>query len=32
MSKGFDKVYALKDGFDAWNRAGYPVEKLKRGS
>jgi rhodanese-related sulfurtransferase len=26
MNSGFDKVYVLKGGFDAWKEAGYPVE------
>jgi len=25
-SKGFDKAAALLGGFDAWKKAGYPVE------
>jgi rhodanese-related sulfurtransferase len=25
-AKGFDEVYALKGGFDAWTRAGLPLE------
>jgi 3-mercaptopyruvate sulfurtransferase SseA len=23
---GFMKVFALKDGWDAWEKTGYPVE------
>jgi rhodanese-related sulfurtransferase len=27
QSKGFTHVYALKDGWDAWQKAGHPTEK-----
>jgi rhodanese-related sulfurtransferase len=26
IEKGFTKVYALKGGWDAWEKAGYPIE------
>jgi len=26
MAMGYPKVYALKGGWDAWKKAGYPVE------
>jgi rhodanese-related sulfurtransferase len=26
IEKGFDKVYALKGGWNAWEKAGYPIE------
>jgi rhodanese-related sulfurtransferase len=27
MEKGYVKVFALTGGWDAWIRAGYPVER-----
>jgi len=27
MEEGFKKVSALKGGFDAWKKAGYPMER-----
>jgi rhodanese-related sulfurtransferase len=27
MEKGYTKVYALKGGWEEWNKAGYPTEK-----
>jgi len=27
MEEGFQKVSALKGGFDAWKKAGYPLER-----
>ena len=33
MEQGYRKVYALKGGFAAWEKAGYPVqEKPKDGA
>jgi len=26
LDHGFKNVYALKGGFDAWYKAGYPLE------
>jgi rhodanese-related sulfurtransferase len=26
MEHGFKNVYPMKDGFDAWHEAGYPLE------
>jgi len=26
LGKGFRKVFALKGGWNAWEKAGYPVE------
>jgi rhodanese-related sulfurtransferase len=26
IAKGFTKVYALKGGWNAWEKAGYPTE------
>jgi rhodanese-related sulfurtransferase len=26
MEMGFPEVYALKDGWKAWRKAGFPVE------
>jgi rhodanese-related sulfurtransferase len=26
MERGYEKVYALKGGWEAWEKAGYPVE------
>jgi 3-mercaptopyruvate sulfurtransferase SseA len=26
MDMGFSKVYALKGGWNAWEKAGYPTE------
>jgi len=26
MEKGYTKVFALKGGWAAWKKAGYPVE------
>jgi rhodanese-related sulfurtransferase len=26
MGMGYDKVYALLGGWDAWKQAGFPVE------
>jgi rhodanese-related sulfurtransferase len=26
IEKGFTKVYALKGGWNAWEKAGYPTE------
>jgi len=28
-SRGFEKIYYLRGGLDAWMKAGYPVEKGK---
>ncbi len=27
LEHGFDSVHPLSGGFDAWRRAGYPLEK-----
>ncbi|MGD9285820.1 MAG: rhodanese-like sulfurtransferase, partial [Desulfobacterales bacterium] len=27
IENGYLKVYALKGGWSAWNKAGYPIEK-----
>jgi len=27
MAEGFKNVSALKGGFDAWKKAGYPMER-----
>jgi rhodanese-related sulfurtransferase len=26
IGDGFQKVYALKGGWDAWKKGGYPIE------
>jgi rhodanese-related sulfurtransferase len=26
IGRGFTKVYALKGGWNAWEKAGYPIE------
>jgi rhodanese-related sulfurtransferase len=26
IEKGFSKVYALKGGWNEWEKAGYPIE------
>ncbi|TAM78949.1 MAG: hypothetical protein EPN47_19760 [Acidobacteria bacterium] len=28
--RGFEDVYALRGGFKAWQRAGLPVEAVKK--
>jgi rhodanese-related sulfurtransferase len=27
---GYDKVWALEGGFDAWREAGYPVQSKRK--
>jgi rhodanese-related sulfurtransferase len=31
MAKGYKNVYALKGGWDAWEKAGFPVEPKVNG-